>query len=379
MSAAPRSPIGTATPTGSGPVGIGIIGAGAISDQYLSNLITFPDVRVVMIGDLDVARAAQQADKYGVPRSGRADEVLKDDDVEIVINLTIPAVHAELSSAALSAGKHVWSEKPISLDRESGQALLDQAAASGLRIGVAPDTILGPGVQSALRAIARGDIGRPLTAMTAFQGPGPESWHPNPDFFFVPGAGPLFDMGPYYLTTLACVFGSFREVAAIGSRARDVRVIGSGPRAGTELPVTVSTQMSALARFEGGESSQSIFSFDSPLRRSGLVEITGETGTLVLPDPNMFEGVSTLVRGGESIELPETGFAGGRGSAVLEMARAIRSGGADLLPAQLGYHVLDVMTAMEESSEAGSFVRVESTAPASPVLPESWDPTVRTL
>ncbi|CAD5990185.1 Gfo/Idh/MocA family protein [Agreia sp. COWG] len=369
----------TYAPTGSGPVGVGIIGAGAISDQYLSNLITFPDVRVVMIGDLDVARAAVQAATYGVPRSGRADEVLADDDVEIVINLTIPAVHAELSSAALAAGKNVWSEKPISLDRESGQGLLDAAAASGLRIGVAPDTILGPGVQSALRAIARGDIGRPLTALTAFQGPGPESWHPNPDFFFVPGAGPLFDMGPYYLTTLACVFGSFSEVAAIGSRARDSRVIGSGPRQGIELPVSVSTQMSALARFEGGESSQSIFSFDSPLQRSGLVEITGETGTLVLPDPNMFEGSSVIVRGDERDELAEVGYAGGRGSAVLEMARAIRSGGDDLLPAQLGYHVLDVMTAMEESSASGHFVRVESSAPPSPALPEDWNPTTRTL
>jgi predicted dehydrogenase len=379
MTAPAHSPIGSASPVGDGPVGVGIIGAGAISDQYLGNLTTFPDVRVVMIGDLDVARAAAQAEKYGVPRSGRADEVLKNDDVEIVINLTIPAVHAELSSAALAAGKHVWSEKPISLDRPSGQALLDQASGAGLRIGVAPDTILGPGVQSALRAIARGDIGRPLSAMTAFQGPGPESWHPNPDFYFLPGAGPLFDMGPYYLTTLACIFGSFTEVAAIGSRARDIRVIGSGPRAGTELPVSVSTQVSALARFEGGESSQSIFSFDSPLKRSGLVEITGETGTLVLPDPNNFEGASVLVRGDESIELAETGYAGGRGSAVLEMARAIRSGGADLLPAELGYHVLDVMTATQESAEGAGFVRVESTAPASPVLPETWDPTARTL
>jgi predicted dehydrogenase len=365
--------------TRTGPVGVGIIGAGAISDQYLTNLTGFPDVSVRMVADIDVARAAAQAAAYGVPRSGTADELLAADDVEIVVNLTIPSVHAELSTRAMEVGKHVWSEKPISLDRASGRALLETSARTGARIGVAPDTILGSGIQSALRAIARGDIGRPLSAITAMRVGGPERWHPNPDFFYQPGAGPLFDMGPYYLTTLACVFGSFRRVAAIGTRASEVRTIGSGPRAGETVPVAVPTQVSTLAGFEGGGAAQSVFSFDSTLVQTGVVEIAGELGTLVLPDPNTFDGSSFLVRADDRIELPATGFAGGRGSAVLEMARAIRSGGPDLLPADLAYHVLDAMIGMEESATSGAFVNIESSAPPAPLLPETWDPTASTL
>jgi predicted dehydrogenase len=365
--------------TRTGPVGVGIIGAGAISDQYLTNLSGFPDVAVRMIADIDVARAAAQAEAYGVPRSGTADELLADETVEIVVNLTIPAVHAELSKRAMENGKHAWSEKPISLDRESGRDLLETSARTGSRIGVAPDTILGSGIQSALRAIARGDIGRPLSALTAMRVGGPERWHPNPDFFYQPGAGPLFDMGPYYLTTLACVFGSFRRVAAVGTRASDFRTIGSGPRAGERVPVAVPTQVSAIARFDGGSAAQSIFSFDSSLVQMGVVEIAGELGTLVLPDPNMFDGPTLLVRDDETVELPATGFAGGRGSAVLEMARAIRGGGPDPLPASLAYHVLDAMIGIEESVTSGEFVDIESSAPPAPLLPESWDPTARTL
>jgi predicted dehydrogenase len=351
----------------SGPVGVGIIGAGAISDQYLTNLSGFPDVSVRMVADIDVARAAAQAAAYGVPRSGTADQLLADDSVEIVVNLTIPAVHAELSKRAMENGKHVWSEKPISLDRASGRDLLETSARTGSRIGVAPDTVLGSGIQSALRAIARGDIGRPLSALTAMRVGGPERWHPNPDFFYQPGAGPLFDMGPYYLTTLACVFGSFRRVAAVGTRA------------GQQVPVAVPTQVSAIAGFEGGGAAQSVFSFDSTLVQMGVVEIAGELGTLVLPDPNMFDGPSLLVRADETIELPATGFAGGRGSAVLEMARAIRGGGTDPLPASLAYHVLDVMIGIEESAASGQFMAIESSAPPAPLLPESWDPAARTL
>lgn len=365
--------------TGTGPVGVGVIGAGAISDQYLANLSRFPDVNVVMVADIDVARAAAQAAAYGVPGSGTVDELLADPRVEIVVNLTIPAVHAELSAAALELGKHVWSEKPISLDRASGSALLATAERTGSRIGVAPDTILGPGIQSALRAIARGDIGRPLSAVTAMRVWGPESWHPNPDFFFQPGAGPLLDMGPYYLTTLACVFGSFSEVAAVGSRAHESRLIGSGPRAGERVPVNVDTQINAVARFEGGQVAQSVFSFDSPLVQTGVVEISGETGTIVLPDPNNFEGSSFVVRGRERVELPAAGFAGGRGSAVLEMARALRGGGPDPLPAGMAYHVLDAMLGMEESARSGQFVAVSSSAPPAPLLAENWDPTAATL
>ena len=174
----------------SGSVGVGVIGAGMISDTYLENLTSFPDIRVLVVGDLDETRARAQAEKYEIPESGSSDAVLSHPDVELVVNLTIPAVHAQVSSQAIAAGKHVWSEKPISIDRESGRALLDQADKAGVLLGVAPDTVLGPGIQSARQAIARGDIGEPLSTQTVMQYPGPDIFHPNPDFLFSRGAVP---------------------------------------------------------------------------------------------------------------------------------------------------------------------------------------------
>jgi predicted dehydrogenase len=204
----------------SGPVGVGLIGTGMISNTYLENLTRFPDIDVVILGDLNTDLARSQAEKHGVRQSGNAADVLDHPDVELVVNLTIPAVHAQVSGQTIDAGKHVWSEKPISVDRDSGRKLLAKAEAAGLLVGVAPDTVLGPGVQTARRAIARGDIGEPLSAQTVMQYIGPDIFHPSPEFLFTKGAGPLFYMGPYYLTTLIHVFGSVESVAAVGSRSR---------------------------------------------------------------------------------------------------------------------------------------------------------------
>lgn len=189
-------------------VGIGIIGAGNISTQYLENLTKFADVEVRFVADVLLERAAAQAAAYGVASSGSVEELLARDDISIVINLTIPAAHAEVDQQIIDAGKHVWSEKPIATDHASAAAVLESAKAKGLRVATAPDTVLGAGIQTALRAIARGDIGEPLSATTLFHVPGPEAWHPNPDFLFATGAGPLFDMGPYYVTTLVHAFGT---------------------------------------------------------------------------------------------------------------------------------------------------------------------------
>ncbi|HWO63713.1 MAG TPA: Gfo/Idh/MocA family oxidoreductase, partial [Umezawaea sp.] len=198
----------------SAPVGVGVIGAGVISDAYLKNLTSFPDVRVLAVADLDVARAAERAELHGVPRSGGVAAVLGDPDVEIVVNLTIPAAHVEVGLAVLDAGKHVWTEKPLALDRESARKLLDRAQEKGLRVASAPDTVLGAGLQTARRAVDAGRIGEPRTALAIFQTPGPESWHPAPEFLFQAGGGPLLDMGPYYLTTLVQLFGAIRRVTA---------------------------------------------------------------------------------------------------------------------------------------------------------------------
>ncbi|MBT1540339.1 Gfo/Idh/MocA family oxidoreductase [Curtobacterium flaccumfaciens pv. flaccumfaciens] len=364
-----------------GPVGVGVIGAGVISDQYLSNLTVFPDVTVRFIADIDLPRAAAQAEKWGVPGSGTVEELLADDDIEIVVNLTIPAAHVEVALQALAAGKHVWGEKPYALDRASAAELRDAAVAAGKTVSVAPDTFLGAGLQTALRTIREGRIGTPLNGLTLFQSPGPESWHPSPEFLFAYGAGPLFDIGPYYITTLVQAFGPVKKVTATASKSRATRTIGSGPKAGTEFPVDVPTNHSALIEFESGGSAQSVFSFESDRGRTGFVEIAGETGTVVFPDPNNFDGDTELyLLGAEEPEtIPAVGSTSSRGTGVVDLARSLRAGETNRVPGALAFHVLDVMVSIAEAAERGEAVLVESTVSPSPTLPEGWDPAERTL
>ena len=363
-----------------GPVGVGFIGAGVISDQYLANLTKFPDVKVHFIADLDLARAKSQADKWGVVGSGSVDELLAHPDVEIVVNLTIPAAHADVDLKCIAVGKHVWSEKPYAVTREEGQAVIDAAAAAGVLVCVAPDTILGGGIQTGLRAINDGKIGKPLTAITMFQAPGPELWHPSPEFLFAKGAGPLMDMGPYYLSTLVSIFGAVKRVTGTGSKSRATRVIATGPKAGTEFPVEVPTHVSALIEFESGASAQSTFSFESGMLRMGFVEINGTEGTISLPDPNMFDGQNKLLSGVIDVkEVPLTGKTYGRGTGVLEMAQAIREGRPVRIPGEIAFHVLDIMLCINEAIETKSWIDVKSTLPAIKPLPADWDPMVATL
>lgn len=364
-----------------GPVGVAVIGAGNISKAYLDNLTVFPDLKVHVIADLFEEAAEARAKEYGIPEWGGVDAALNHPDVEIIVNLTIPAAHVEVATAAVNAGKHVWTEKPFSLDRESGLTLLKTADAAGIRLGCAPDTFLGAGLQTARRIIERGDIGTPLTALTMFQTPGPESWHPNPAFLFQQGAGPLFDMGPYYITALVQAFGSVRRVAAVGSKAKETRVVGSGPKAGEEFAVEVPTHVSAMLQFESGASSHSVFSFESPRLRMGFVEITGTEGTLEVPDPNYFDGDLKLWRPGaeEAETIPATGPANGRGMGVLDMARSLRAGVPHRAQGALAYHVVDTLVSISESAETGTFVGVDSSAVTSQALPEDWDPMAATL
>jgi predicted dehydrogenase len=365
----------------SGPVGVAVIGAGVISREYLRNLTTFPDVRVLVVADMVEQVAAERAGEFAIAAVGGVEAALTHPEVEIVVNLTNPAAHADVATAAVNAGKHVWSEKPFSLDRKSGLSLLKAADSAGVRLGCAPDTFLGAGLQTALRHVARGDIGTPLTALTLMQNPGPESWHPNPSFLFQEGAGPLFDIGPYYLTTLVQIFGSFSKVAALGSKSRPTRVIGSGPLAGEVFDVTVPSHVSVIAQFRGGESAQSIFSFDSPLHRAGFLEVTGTEATIAFPDPNNFDGDILLTRRGakEPERIAALGSTSSRGTGVLDMARAIRAGVPHRAQGSTAYHVLDTMVSITESIETGQFVSLQSRAQAAEPLPEAWDPTARTL
>jgi predicted dehydrogenase len=364
-----------------GPVGVAVVGCGTISREYLRNLTSFPDLRVVFCADIDLERAKEQAARYGVPGAGTVAQALREPDVELVVNLTIPAAHAEVTSAALAAGKSVWTEKPLSLDTAIGQRLLDQADRAGLLLGCAPDTVLGAGLQTARRLMAEGAIGAPQTALALMQTPGPERWHPDPDFLFQRGAGPLFDMGPYYLSWLATIFGPAEQVAAVGHRSRDTRVIAKGPRAGTEFRVEVPTHVSALVEYVQGPVATLVLSFESPLPRHGFVEISGTEATLALPDPNRFDGTIRLraIGADEWQVLATSGATDGRGLGVLDMARALRGGGRPRASGELGLHVLETMEAIGRSVAERSFEPVRSAFSLPETLDADWDPKARTL
>jgi predicted dehydrogenase len=360
------------------PFGIGVIGCGHISNQYLRNLTAFPDLAVVICADLDTGRAKAQAAAYGVAEWGSPADALAHPGVRLIVNLTVPAAPAEVTAAAIAAGRHVWSEKPLTLDVAGGRALLAAARAAGVRVGCAPDTVLGAGLQSARRLIDSGAIGTPLSALTLLQGPGPQSWHPDPEFLFAPGAGPLFDLGPYYLSVLAVLFGPAHRVAAIGRRPAGSRVIGSGPRAGTEFLVGVPTYVAALAEYAGGQAASLLFSWDSPLHRAGFVEVTGTEATLAVPDPNRFDGDLRVRRAGDAdwTVIPARGAAAGRGTGVVDLVRAIRSGAPHRASGELALHVLDMMTAIERSAVSGAFEPVESRFDTPAPLDPQWDPYV---
>jgi len=354
---------------------VAVIGAGSISDEYLSALTSYREIEVVGVADIDGSRAAAQAFRHGVPRAGTTAEILALDDVELIVNLTIPTVHAEVAMQAIEAGKHVWGEKPLTLDRASALEVLDAARVRGLTVGNAPDTVLGRGIQNSHRLIQDGRIGDVQTVLTLMQGPGPDAWHPRPDFLFQRGAGPLFDIGPYYFTALVMLLGPVTEVQAVGHRAFDVRTVPHGDRKGNRIPVEVQTHVSVLTRFRSGVVGTSIYSFDSPVRRQ-LFEVTGSDGMLTVPVSG-FDGPSRFHPARQEREtfedLEPAGEPRERGVGVREMVRAIRAGEPPRASGELAYHVLDAMLAVEESMEAGRPVAVASDVGPIPPLPAGWD------
>ncbi|MFB4283775.1 MULTISPECIES: Gfo/Idh/MocA family protein [unclassified Nonomuraea] len=363
-----------------GPVGVALVGAGVISGQYLRNLNAFPDVRVVAVADIDTDRAAEVAREHDVRVSGTLGAVLSLSEVEIVVNLTVPSAHAAVALECLRAGKHVYGEKPLAMNLDEAAKVMAEAAGRGLRVGGAPDTFLGAGLQSTLHALRSGAIGAPVAVTAATQSLGPESWHPNPEFFYQPGGGPLFDLGPYYLTALVSLLGPVARVAAGTRRARDQRVVGSGPKAGTLFPVDVPTHVNALLDFPGTATAAATFSFDSAVNRR-MIEIIGTEGALSLPDPNTFEG-PLLARGlhdADWRELPLSGTTAGRGIGVLDMARSIRAGTPHRASGELAGHVLELMSAITESGEQAEFRTIASTLTAPEPLPADWDPYAATL
>ena len=358
------------------PLRVGIVGLGAISGQYLSTFTRLDAVRLVAVADLDAARAEVVAAEQGV-RALTVDELTTDPDVDLVLNLTTPAAHAEIALRAIAAGKDVYGEKPLAATLEDAGTILKAGRAAGVRVGCAPDTVLGTGVQTARRAIDDGAIGEPVAATAIMMTPGHERWHPNPDFYYQPGGGPLLDMGPYYVTTLVTLLGPVASVVGVASHTRTTRVIGSGPRQGQEVPVDVDTHVTGVLRHESGALSTLVMSFDSVATRAANIEVHGQAGSLVVPDPNTFDGdVQLHELGGAWRTLPPSaGYRdAARGYGLADLAVTPR-GTLPRANGDLAYHVLDVMTGLLAAADTGAEVTVESTCdrPAPVLLSDGPD------
>lgn len=352
------------------PLKIGIVGVGAISGQYLSAFERLDALRLTAVADLDPARAAAVAAEQGV-RALTVDELLADPEVDCVLNLTIPAAHAEIALKAIAAGKDVYGEKPLAADLKDAKAIIEAARAAGVRVGCAPDTVLGTGVQTARKAVDDGLIGTPIAATATMVTPGHERWHPSPDFYYQPGGGPLLDMGPYYVTALVTLLGPVASVVGAASHTRDTRVIGSGAREGEVIPVDVDTHVTGVLRHESGALSTLVMSFDAVATRAPNIEVHGQTGSLIVPDPNRFDGDVLLnPLGGEWETLePSAGYIdAGRGYGLADLAAAA-PGAPFRADGELAYHVLDIMTSLLASAERRESVNVESTCPRPAAVP----------
>ena len=308
-------------------------------------------------------RAVAQAEAYGVPKACSPEELLADEEVEVVLNLTVPVVHAEVSLAALEAGKHVYTEKPLAVSLEDGRRMLEVAGERGLRIACAPDTFLGGGLQTCRKIIDEGIIGEPVAVSALMLNHGPEGWHPNPDFFYQPGAGPMLDVGPYYLTALATLIGPVRRVAGSARVTFPERTITSEPLAGTTITVNTPTHVAGVMDFEGGAVGTLVTTFDVWSESRSRIDLYGTEGTLSLPDPNFADGPVRLWRSDTWTEVPLTHPYTGdsRGIGLADMAQALRSGRRHRASGELGMHVLEVIHAFLDSSERGEHVVVAST------------------
>lgn len=348
------------------PVRVGVVGCGAISGAYLEHARAFPVLDVAAVADLDLARAEAKAAEFGVPRALPVDELLRDASIEVVLNLTVPRAHADVSLRALAAGKHVFGEKPLAVSVEEGRRIAEAARRRGLRVGCAPDTFLGSGQQTARRAIDDGAIGRPV-AFTAFMmGPGHESWHPSPAFYYEPGGGPMLDMGPYYLTALMNLLGPVRRVSGTASIAIPERVITSRPLAGTRLRVEVPDHVCGTIEFESGASGAIVTSFATrfPVHDERQpITVWGTEGALRVPDPNLFDGPVHVRRqgDGEWRQVPAASPPGyGRAVGLADLAHALRSGRPHRASLEQALHALEAMEGFLTSAKTGMAVRPET-------------------
>jgi predicted dehydrogenase len=355
-------------------LGVGVVGCGNISEVYFVNAKLFRDIRFVACADIDAVAAKRQADRHGAVACDVPD-LLKRDDVDIVLNLTIPEAHAEVSLAALEGGKHVYSEKPLATTVADGARILAAARARERRVGAAPDTMLGAGYQTARRAVDAGRIGRPMSAVAAVMSHGMEHWHPNPGFFFRKGAGPVLDMGPYYVSALVSLLGPVSSVQAVAQTGFAERVVSTpgSKLLGQTIRVETPTSVQALLEFASGAQGSFLASWDVWKHSLPPIELHGEIGSLRLPDPNWFGGRVEIAEGRDGWRaisargkpfsavnwpLPKPLHANYRGLGLADMARAIIEGRPHRADGALAFHALAVMTGMVDAAAEGRKVDI---------------------
>jgi predicted dehydrogenase len=368
-----------------GKIGLGVIGCGNISMTYLRNAALFGGVELRACADISAEVAAHRAGEYGI-RAKSVDGLLADPDIDLVLNLTVPAVHFEVTLSALSAGKHVFTEKPLATSAADGRRLVADAKARGLLLGSAPDTFLGAAGRRARRLMQDGAIGRPVSGTAFMMGRGMEHWHPNPQFYYQPGGGPVFDMGPYYLTMMVNLLGPIVRVMAMATKGQDERLItADGPFKDTTFKVGTPTNVLSLLEFRSGATVNFGASWDVFRHSNHPIELHGTEGSLRLPDPDTFGGtVSLSERGGDwqnfeserepygarnwPFDAPDR--ANYRMLGVADLVQALHDGRSPRASGDLALHVLEVMEAILASGESGQSVRIAASLAQPPVLGE---------
>ncbi len=340
---------------------VGIVGCGVISRNYAEHAPAFGSFEIVACADVIRENAVKLAEENGFAVAS-IDELLADPQIHIVLNLTPSGEHAAVTRAALEAGKHVYTEKPLAIDVPEGRELLALADSLGLRIGCAPDIFLGSAYQAARAAIDEGLIGEPLAVSAAMLVGGADSWHPNPQQFFSDGAGPLLDMGPYYLTAIVALLGPIRRVAGFTSMRKAERVIAVGPNAGQSFPVTTPTHASATMELDGGVTANLVASFEANQRYVCDFEVHGTDAVLRLPDPNAFEGVLQIRAKNDWEEIPYVSRGGQetRGVGLHDMVEAIAEGRDHRASGRLGLHVIDAARSILRAADERRTVEVET-------------------
>jgi predicted dehydrogenase len=351
---------------------VGIIGCGNISSIYMKNCRVLPGLQLAACADVLPERAEARAREYEI-NALSVDALLESPEIDLVIDLTVPAAHGLVNQRALETGKHVYSEKPLAVTRAEGEGVVALAERLGLRLGCAPDTFLGGGLQTCIGLIEQGIIGEPVAAVAFMAGHGPESWHPDPAFFYRKGAGPMFDMGPYYLTTLVSMLGPVSRISGVARKSFAERIATSEARKGERLPVEVPTHYASTLEFASGPVGSLLISFDVWAHNLPRIEIYGSQGSLSVPDPNTFGGPVRLKLAGDAewrdVPLTHGYTENSRGLGASDMALAIQEGRPHRASGELALHVLDLMESSQEAYETGQYVKLRTMAARPAPLP----------